>query len=449
MPPSAASLLPNPNNRGPYHFRGAAAALFYDCSPEVLLSGPAGTGKSLACLAKMHTLAMHAPGFRGLIVRKTRESLTEAALVTFEKNVVPEDCAIFATGGQRKMRQAYTYSNGSTIVVGGMDKAGKVMSTEYDVIYVQEAIELTEDDWESLTTRCRDLRQPPALAYQQLIADTNPDKPTHWLKRRCDAGKTRLYESRHEDNATLWDTPAGAWTDAGTAYLAKLNALTGARLQRLRYGRWVQAEGVVYEGWDAAIHVVDRFPIPNHWPRIWSVDFGFTNPFVCQFWTIDDDGRLFLYREIYHTKRLVEDHAKRILAVARAEPVPVAIICDHDAEDRATLERHLGMPTSLALKAKRAGIQAVGARLKKAGDGKPRVFVMRDSLDERDHDLDERKLPCQLTEEIDGYVWDPRRGGEEPLDKDNHSMDALRYAVWTIDADEVPGGAETNTVLRP
>ena len=96
---------------------------------------------------------------------------------------------------------------------------------------------LSEDDWESLTTRLRN----GAMPYQQLLADTNPDAPTHWLKRRCDAGRTLLLESRHEDNPSV------------TAdYLARLDRLTGARLWRLRHGRWVSAEGVVYEGWDPA-----------------------------------------------------------------------------------------------------------------------------------------------------------------------------------------------------
>src|SRR5262249_27220491 len=105
--------------------------------------------------------------------------------------------------------------------------------------------------WEKVTTRLRNGVMP----YQQLIADTNPDRPTHWLKQRCDAGRTLLLESRHEDNPVLWDMKAKAWTRIGTDYLAKLGALTGPRKLRLRDGRWVQAEGVVYEGWDPASYL--------------------------------------------------------------------------------------------------------------------------------------------------------------------------------------------------
>lgn len=395
----------------------------------MVLAGPAGTGKSRACLEKLHLLAEQVPGLRGLILRRTRESLTEAALVTWEQHVLPENHPALE-GPRRNFRQVYRYPNGSELVVGGLDKPGKIMSTEYDVAYIQEAIELPEDGWEAVTTRLRNGR----LGYQQLFADTNPDRPTHWLKRRCDAGRCLLLESRHEDNPRLW-TAAG-WTAEGADYITKLDALTGPRKHRLRHGRWVQAEGVVYDGWDSARHLVDRAAVPDTWPRYWSVDFGYTNPFVWQAWALDPDGRLVRYREVYHTGRLVEDHARRILELTRGEPRPRAIVCDHDAEDRATLERHLGLKTVAAHKTVSDGIQAVASRLKCAGDGKPRLVLMRDSLDARDPRRDEGKRPACTEEEVDGYVWNidgGRRKGEEPVKDDDHGMDALRYMVAHLD----------------
>jgi hypothetical protein len=187
-----------------------------------------------------------------------------------------------------------------------MDKPSKIMSTEYDIIYVQEAIELDENDWESLSTRLRNYKVP----YQQLIGDTNPDAPRHWIMQRVKKGLLKLFESRHEDNPALFD-PDGSITRMGQEYLSRLDSLTGVRKLRLRFGKWVQAEGAIYTEFDRAIHLIDRFEIPKDWPRYWSIDFGYTNPFVCQFWAQDPDGRLYRYREIYFTQRLVEDHARR------------------------------------------------------------------------------------------------------------------------------------------
>lgn len=453
---------------------GAAADLFHCQRREVVISGPAGTGKSIGALAKLHVLCMLAPNLRCLIVRKTRESLSESALVTFEQKVVPAGHPIL-NGQQRRTRQNYTYPNGSQIILGGMDKPSKIMSTEYDAIYCQEGIELTVDDWEALVTRLRNGRLP----YQQILADTNPDTPHHWIKQREAEGKLILLESRHEDNPRLYDRAAGRWTPDGVAYLATLDQLTGPRLQRLRHGRWVQAEGAVYDTFDRAVHVADAkwwgvgIP-PAEWPRYWAIDFGYIHPFVCLWGAVDSDGRLWIYKQWVKTQKLVEDHAKVMLhelameertlklranamrrertkefgeeATARwfveqMETIPGlvkprAILCDHDAEDRATLQRHLGMQTTAAYKAIGQGVQAVQGRLRVQGDGKPRLLILRDSVMERDAAMKAASLPIGLAEEMEGYVWDTRMGrrkGEEPLDKGNHTLDALRYLTCALD----------------
>ena len=392
-----------------------------------MLSGPAGTGKSRGCLEYLHSCCIEYPGTRALIVRKTLTSLTASGLVTYREKVLPGFSVRFF-GGNREKPAAYQYANGSVAVVGGLDKANKVLSAEYDLIYVQQAEELSEPEWETLTTRLRNGIKP----VPQLIADCNPDAPTHWLKRRADKGQTVMLESRHEDNPTV--TPE---------YLAKLDALTGVRYYRLRLGLWVAAEGMVYEGWDRNIHVVDRFEPPGIWPRYLAVDFGYTNPFVCQCWVEDPDGRLYLLWEIYRTQRLVEDHAAQIKRLIARDQPPRAIICDHDAEDRATLERHLGMPTIGAHKSVSPGIQAVATRLRPVGGSTPRLMLMRDALVERDPLLDESKRPASTVEEVEGYVWDTgagQRKGEQPLKRDDHGLDAMRYLVAFID--RVGGSAQ-------
>jgi len=419
-----------PRDQRPYEPFGAARTLWTDRRDEVLLSGPAGTGKSRACLEKLHAACLRWPGARALIVRKTRESLTETALVTFEERVLPMHSAI-AAGARRSHRQAYHYPNGSVVVVGGLDRPAKVMSTEYDLIYVQEAIELFENDWESLTTRLRN----GVVPFQQIIADTNPDRPTHWLKRRVDRGATVMLESRHEDNPTLWNRTTRDWTDTGRTYIAKLDRLTGVRKPRLRHGKWVQAEGVVYEAWDRQVHLIDPFEIPGSWRRIRAIDFGYSNPFVCLWIAVDHDRRMFVYREIYQTRRTVKAHAKRIHELSSGETYEFSV-ADHDAEDRATL-RENGITTLAARKEVNPGIAAVQERLEDAGDGRRRLYVFRNCLVERDPALDDAKQPCSILDEFDCYSW-PRTsdgivGREGPDKRNDHAMDALRYAALAVD----------------
>ena len=417
-------MRPDPRS-APYQPIGSARKLWTSRDSEIVLSGPAGTGKSRGCLELLNYRADRYPDSRHLILRKTRASLTQTAIVTFEKNVLPQGW-LGEVVKWRTQEQEYRYPNGSIIAVGGMDKATKIMSSEYDTIYVQEGIELNEEDWESATTRLRNGKTP----RQQIIGDTNPGSPTHWLKKRSDRGSIQMVYCQHEDNPRLYSHKTGQWTKAGRAYLAMLEKLTGVRYKRLRQGLWVAAEGLVYSDWNPALHLIDRFDIPEDWPRYWVIDFGFTNPFVCQWWAEDPDGRLYLYREIYHTQRLVEDHARHILELSLGEPAPRAIICDHDAEGRATLERYVKLNTIAAHKAVTEGIQAVQARLRPAGDGKPRLYMLRDCTVERDENLDEKKAPASTAEEMDGYIWDTaggRKRGEEPVKKDDHGADATRY----------------------
>lgn len=436
--------------------RGAPLDLLHCRAPELLLAGPAGTGKSYACLWKIHIMCLKTPGVRALVVRKTHVSLTETGLVTYKTHVAAEALATGLVrwyGGSGDKPAAYIYSNGSTIVVGGLDKPQKIMSSEYDVAYVQEATELTLTDWESITTRLRN----GAISFQQLIADCNPQQPSHWLKKRCDEGQCVMLYGRHEDNPRLFDLlPDGTHqvTTQGRAYISKLDALTGVRKLRLRTGQWAAAEGIIYEEWRPDVHLSDRKRLPLDWVRVWGVDFGYTNPFVWQMWAIDPDGRMWLEKEIYRSKRLVEDHAKDILHVVtrkgagdpkRGEwlyPKPRAIVCDHDAEDRATLEKHLGLGTVAAWKSVSDGIQNVAKRLELAGDGKPRLYVLRDSLVSRDEELAQAGKPLGFAQEIEGYVWAPGQDGkpmkEDPLKLDDHSMDTGRYVAAYLDLAPVP-----------
>ena len=400
----------------PYKPHGAAKDLFHCHDTEVLIEGPAGTGKSRAVLEKANLMAWRHPGMRTLLVRKTRRSMTESTLVTFEEKVVPDAWDVLH-GPARSTRQAYVYPNGSTLVVGGMDRASKVMSSEYDLIAAFEARELTESDWESLLTRLRNGKAP----YHQAIADTNPDAPSHWLNRRAEAGAMTRLVSRHEDNPTV-----------SSEYLSCLKRLTGLRSLRLCQGLWAAAEGIVYEDWDPHVHLIDRFPLPADWRRIRSIDFGYTNPFVCQWWAVDGEERMYMYRELYATKGLVQDHARQIVELSKYEAIE-ATIADHDAEGRATLERH-GVTTLPAKKAVTAGMQVVADRLRKAEDGKPRLFLLRDSLEKRDARLVEARLPCATEQEFDSYVWADAQGGPEtPVKLNDHGMDTMRYAVAYVD----------------
>ena len=452
-----------------YAPRGGCKEVFDTQLEEVLISGPAGTGKSRACLEKLFAICMITPNTRGMILRKTLASLGSTALVTWRNFVIKEALAtgkVVYYGGSSEEPAQYRFSNGSTVTIGGLDKPTRIMSSEYDIVYVQEATEITLDDLEMIKTRLRNWN----ISFQQLIMDCNPAGDKHWLKLRCNEKLSKLIESRHEDNPRLFDLlPDGTYrvTERGAKYIAILDSLTGVRYKRLRLGLWVSAEGIVYEEFDPAVHVLqwdydeegNRLPLPDDWPRYWVIDFGFAHPFVLQCFAEGPDGELYLYREIYHTQRIVDEHASQIMSIVTKEvmikwydhfnkverertdiewiePKPSAIICDHDAEGRRTFEKATGLGTQAAIKNVYEGIDAVKKRLMPAADGMPRLYVMADALVEKDQWLVDHLLPTCTEQEYAGYIWHKSPDGriqDEPVKLDDHGMDGTRYLTMFKD----------------
>jgi phage terminase large subunit len=460
--------------------RGTIRQALESRASEILVAGPAGTGKSYGLLQKMHAVLCKYPGSKGLAMRKTAVSLASTGLQTFENHVVPqflERGLVNFFGGSRREPPAYRYWNGSRLVVGGMDNPMKIMSSDYDMVYVQEANELDEDEWEKATTRLRNGKMP----YQQLLADCNPQEPTHWLKVRADRGGCVYLHSTHEENPLLFDLlPDGTYqvTEFGAQYMAKLDALTGVRYKRLRKGLWVAAEGVIFEQWDPQVHLVHRYDIPPEWPRFWVVDFGYVNPMVVQMWAEKPDGELVMYREFYHTNKTVDEMARMVMESVAAvdpswapdqrsvrqqlrdrsegmalaaippsawrwhEPKPQFVVCDHDAEGRAVWSRETGLVTRAAKKDVLDGIQEVQVRLR---DG--RMTIMRDSLAHPiDQALADVKKPVSTVEEFPGYVWDTGAGKkikEAPLKENDHGMDCCRYLAMARSVRFRPGFRST------
>jgi phage terminase large subunit len=413
--------------------RGPMRELFRT-TDSCLISAAAGTGKTFQTLFWLHMMMLKYPGTKALVVRKTAKSLTGTTLATLREKVAREAMEqqlVRFYGGSSAEPPAFRYKNGSRILIGGLDDPQRIMGAEVSIIVIDEAIETIPRDIDMLRTRLRGAG-PTAYPHYRMVLLTNPGPPSHHL--RTTEG-LRVAYSTHRDNPALWDRERQEWTSEGDRYLAELRSLTGVQRARLLEGKWVAAEGVIWSEFDEAVHVIPRFDIPEHWTRWWAVDFGYVHPFAAQWWAEDPDGRLYLYREILMTKRLVEDHAAQMIAAvtdsdgAWTEPKPRAILTDHAAEDRATLEKHLGLKTKPAKKTVTDGLQAVSSRLRVADDGKPRLYLMSGSLLEVDSELEEAGHPTSLAAEIPGYVWADHKTKEVPVKEHDDASDALRYIV--------------------
>jgi phage terminase large subunit len=386
--------------------------------------GSAGGGKSAAAAQKIHGFMLKYPGAVGIALRKAREFASKSVVYAI-RTAIGDDPRVRYSSSDLM----FHYDNGSRIFIAGMKDEGQRQALRSingdgsaDFIWGEEANALSEDDYNELLGRLRG----KAASWRQILLTTNPDSPQHWIKTRLiDGGEASLHYSSAHDNPYL-----------PPEYLQTLDSITGVLGMRLREGMWVQAEGVVYDTWSDALHMIDRMPDGwQNWRKLRVIDFGYINPFVCIWVAIDPDGRAYRYREIYYTKRTVTDHAAKINLLSQGESYE-ATICDHDAEDRATL-RQCGISSVAAVKDVSRGIQLVQARLARGHDDKPRLFLLRGALVERDGSLSEAHKPTCTEQELPGYIWqttpDGRPDKEEPLKLNDHGCDALRYAVMYLD----------------
>ena len=397
-----------------------------DTSKTLVVSSGAGSGKSVWAFHRLNALMLKYPGALGLVLRKARQHLRNSSIPMLESITGPHV-------RHQSSNNRFEYPNGSRIVYGGMfdqkqREALRSIAGEndsgVDFVVMEEGSTFSADDYEEVMGRLRGKAAP----WRQVVVITNPDSDQHWICQRFInphlAGrldKAAVYMPRCEDNPTL---------DAD--YLDSLRSLTGVRRARLYEGRWVRAEGTVYDTWLPEKHVISAFDIPDDWQRFRVIDQGYVNPRVCLWIAVDGDGKAYVYREIYKTKQLAKDFAQQIIRHTKREKI-TATICDHDAEERAVYTE-AGIDTVRARKDVSIGIQATQKRI-----SEDRLFWFRGCLVEVDEELRREHKPWSTVQEFDCYVWKRNPDGtitkEEPEKKNDHGMDALRYFVMHFDRD--------------
>lgn len=449
---------------------------------QVLLSGSFGAGKSRVGCEKGFFLNLMYPGNRGLIIRKSlkdvktstinqtllpevipRSHIPDSIMIggdkikghTKRENIIRHYTGTTDRNGDPVMSEIYYYGLESGRSARDDDLPEKIGSTAFGWIFVDEGTEIERGEWNQLYGRLRykGKRQAGQLyevPFRQIFTATNPDSPQHWMYEHFqpddpDKGAGEVYKMNLFDNPHLPDQ-----------YVENLEKnLSGMYYERYVKGEWVGAEGMVYDEYDPAKHLVgpENLPKADSWqvhgqeeydngevsnyvtpPPDWriyrTIDFGYQNPFVVQWWARSPGDKMVLFREIYRSQTIVEDHAKRILALDPDRNIELAT-ADHDAEQVETLRRH-GVETSPAKKDVEAGIQAVKSRMMLNDKGEPGLYFMRGARAHKpDTHLKLNDRPLKTLDEIYSYEWEDD-DEEVPVKEDDHGMDAMRYLIYTL-----------------
>ena len=297
--------------------------VFFQCKdPEAICVGPADTGKTYAICLKVHLCACKYPGAAIAIVRKTQTSCYNTVIRTLTEKIMGTNVTMWPCvpyGGLNRTER-FNYHNGSVIYVMGLDKPSRILSGEFDLVYVNQAEEISLYDWETLTTRTTG--RAGHMPYAQVIGDCNPSHPTHWIRQRAQQGHLTLLESSHRDNPDLYDQQTGNLTAEGQRRLARLRSLSGSRLLRWYHGLWAAPEGAIYSVFDEDRHKVKAFPIPPLWPRFVGIDP--IGAYIAAVWVALDpvNNILNVYREYLQPFGIpTGKHVENILQLSRGETI--------------------------------------------------------------------------------------------------------------------------------
>lgn len=308
---------------------------------------------------------------------------------------------------------------GQKILFRGFDDVLKLASTTVskgylNFVWVEEAFELlSEEDFDKL-----DLSVPrgevPSHLFKQSTLTFNPWSETHWLKKR------------------FFDNPADNVSTYSTNYLCNeflddTDRLVFERMRDTNYrkytvaglGEWGVAEGLVFENWQELEFDIENLGTEDgdewQYKCFFGLDYGYTNDptaFIA-FAANPITKEIFIFDEHYERKMLNSDIANMI---KRKGYVKERIRADA-AEPKSNEDlRRLGI-----------------GRIMPSVKGKDSVINGITQLQEYKIYVHPR---CENTlHELGAYCWKKdkdERGLNEPEDRDNHLMDALRYAAYDL-----------------
>ena len=246
----------------------------------------------------------------------------------------------------------------------------------------------------------------------------NPDGPFHWFKVNwIDKKKEKRLLYLHftmDDNLSLSEKVKARYR----------SMYTGVFFKRYIQGLWCVAEGLIYDMFDADLHVRDiqsfrHLLIDGN--RYVSIDYGTQNATAMLLWNKGIDGVWYCIREYYYSGR---DKGKQKTDAEYADDLEQwlegtkikGVIVDPSAASFIAELRKRGYKVLKANNDVLDGIRLVGTKFNQG-----KIII---------------SASCEnLIKELASYIWDEKaaeRGEDKPVKTFDHACDALRYFIATI-----------------
>jgi phage terminase large subunit len=319
------------------------------------------------------------------IARKTYPALRSTAMRDFI-NIV-KDYGIYSELNHNKSNSEYVL-NGNLVEFISLDQPTKVRGRKRDLLFINEANELFFEDWQQLIFR----------TTGKIILDYNPSDEFHWIYDRVKVREdAEFHITTYKDNPFL--------ESQIIQEIERLKDVDENYWKIYGLGQVGTAKSLIFN-----FNLIDTIP-ENAKFISYGLDFGFTNDPTALVRVYLHDTNLYVKELLYRTGMTNQDIAKELdrLEIGRREEIFA------DASEPKSIEE----------------IYRMGWNIKKADKPQGSVNLGIDML--RRYTLNVTKDSLNLIKEGRNYKYKEDKNGNilnEPADAFNHTMDALRYAIF-------------------
>jgi phage terminase large subunit len=363
----------------------------WDCKKKIQLhQGSARSGKSFALLQFLIVKALQNDGLLISVVRKTFPALRTSAIRDFKD--ILKGLGLWDDEKWMATEHTYTFDNGSVIEFFSTDSAEKLKGLRRNLLWIDEANELTSEQFMQLAIRTTDT----------IILSYNPSfSPKHWIiKELAVRDDVQTFITTYKDNPYL---PLEQ-----VRFIEKYRETNPRYWQTYGLGQFAVNEKQIYD-----FEIVDDWD----WDTADFVGFGMDLGYVSDpsalvgVWKAGD--KLIIREHIYKKGLLTSE----IVDMMRGNVESRDIIVIDSSEPRLIDEiKRSGFPLARGVKKGKDSIQW-GIDLVKGW----KLIVP--------------KYCTNVIEELYSYEWqDDGSGGVTniPVDANNHAMDAMRYVAMEL-----------------
>ena len=219
----------------------------------ISLQGSSRSAKTYNILIYLIIYLLQSPLTRLSIIRKTLPAIKGSVLIDFKDILIKMN--LWVDTDFNKTELIYKFSNGSWVEFFSTDNEQKIRGRKRDILFVNEANEITLLEWQQLkmrTTRFSILDYNPSFSEDHWIESENKDPDTyHFISTYLD--NPFLEQKIIDDIEKLKDKNKSLWTVYGLGLRSVI-------------------EGRIFESFE----IVEEIPSDVRWSRI-GMDFGYTN----------------------------------------------------------------------------------------------------------------------------------------------------------------------------